>query len=85
MPPTTQDFQNELNEILMSTQKQGNPHVDVISGDLHRQVGGYPAHNNRMPLCCSVMKRNMKTGDQILQEPESGQGATLTIRYKLPR
>jgi hypothetical protein len=32
-----------------------------------------------------VMKRNMKPGDQILQQPPSGAGATLIIRFKLPR
>jgi 5-methylcytosine-specific restriction protein A len=85
MPPTAQDFQNELNNILNSAQKQGTPYVDVVSGELHRQVGGYPAHKHRMPLCCSVMKRNMKAEDIILEEPDSGQGATLIIRYKLPR
>ena len=85
MPPNTQDFQNELNNILMSAQKQGAPYVDAVSGDLHRRVGGYPAHNHRMPPCCSVMKRNMKADDRILQEPDSGQGATLIIRYKLLR
>lgn len=85
MPPTAQDFQNELNNILMSTQKRGKSYVDVLSGDLHTHVGDYPAHYHRMPLFCSVMKRNMKAEDRILQEPDSGQGATLIIRYKLPK
>jgi len=85
MPPTAQDFQDELNNIFRLAQQQGKAYVDVKSGDLHRQVGGYPEHNHRMPVCCEVMKKNMKPGDQILQEPPSGQGATLIIRYKLPR
>jgi len=85
MLPNMRDFQKELNEIFEIAQNQGNPHVDVKSGDLHRRVGGYPKHNHRMPLCCKIMKQNMKQGDQILQQPPSGQGATLLIRYKLPR
>lgn len=85
MPPTAQDFQNKLKNIFTSAQSQGKPFVDVKSGDLHRRVGGYPGHNHRMPVCCDVMRRNMKPRDQILQEPPSGQGATIVIHYKLPR
>ena len=85
MPPNAQDFQNELNTIFKLAKQQAKPYIDVKSGDLHRLVGGYPKRNHRMPLCCAVMKKNMKSGDQILQQPPSGQGATLIIRYKLPR
>ena len=85
MPHTAQDFQDKLDNIFASAQNQGKLYVDVKSGDLHRRVGGYPGHNHRMPVCCEVMRRNMNIGDQILQEPPSGQGATLVVRYKLPR
>ncbi|MFQ5910144.1 MAG: HNH endonuclease [Thermoplasmata archaeon] len=85
MPPTTEDFQDALDQILTSAQKEGRTYVDVKSGDLHRMVGGYPAQNHRMPLCCLVMRKNMRPGDQVLQEPPRGQGATLVIRYRLPR
>jgi 5-methylcytosine-specific restriction protein A len=85
MPLTESYIQNELNSILLSAQNKNIPFVDVKSGDLHRRVGGYPANNHRMPICCSVMKDSMKTGDIILHEPPSGQGASLIIRYKLPR
>ena len=79
---TVPDFQNHLNDILLSAKNKGFQFVDVKSGDLLKRVG---AHNNRMSLCCSVMKNNMKIGDIILHEPPSGQGASLIIRYKLPR
>ena len=85
MPPTAQEFQNELDRIFRLAQNQGKSYLDVKSGDLHRRVGGYPRHNHRMPVCCEVMRRNMGVGDQIVQEPPSGQGATLIIRYQLPR
>jgi 5-methylcytosine-specific restriction protein A len=85
MPLTELDIQNELNNILFSAQNKHIHFVDVKSGDLHRRVGGYPAYNHRMPICCSVMKNSMKSGDIILHEPPSGQGASLIIRYKLPR
>jgi 5-methylcytosine-specific restriction protein A len=60
--PTAEDFQAELDRILHAAKEEGEPSIDVKSGDLHRRVGGYPAHNHRMPLCCQVMKRNMKGG-----------------------
>ncbi len=85
MPPTAQDFQNELDRLFMQAQLQNKPYIDVKSGDLHRKVGGYPGHNHRMPVCCEVMLRNMRKGDQILQQPPKGLGATLVIRYSLPR
>ncbi|NIN92578.1 hypothetical protein GTO36_06275 [bacterium] len=85
LPPTAKDFQSELDSIFASAQQEGKSFIEVKSGDLHRSVGGYPGPNHRMPLCCGVMKRNMKPGDQILQQPPSGEGATLIIRFELPR
>ena len=38
-----------------------------------------------MPICCSVMKSEMTGDDEILDEPKGGEGASLLIRYKLPR
>ena len=78
-------IQNELNKILLLAQNKSIPFVDVKSGDLHRRIGGHIAYDHRMPVCCSVMKNSMKSGDIILHEPPSGQGASLIIRYNLPR
>ena len=85
MPPTARDFEIQLKKVLGSAEQQGKSSVDVTSGNLHRQLGGYPGRNHRMPTCCMVMKRNMGPKDEILRQPPSGQGATLVIRYKLPR
>jgi hypothetical protein len=82
-PPTSQDFQRELNYILASSRQQGKFYIDVRAGDLHRRVGGYPGKNARMPVCCEVMRRNMRLGDEILQQPPKGNGANLVIRYYL--
>lgn len=84
-PPTAQDFQNELDRTLAFAQQEGRSFVEIKSGDLHRSTGGYPGRTKRMPTCCAVMKRNMKPGDEILEQPASGQGATLRIRFSLPR
>lgn len=83
--PDSYDFKIELYKIFKDSQEGENPYLDVNAGDLHRKMGGDPGKNHRMPLCCDVMKKNMKTGDKILEQPPKGKGASLTIRYRLPR
>ena len=85
LPPTAEEFQSELDRIFSSAQQVGKPFIEVTSGDLHRSVGGYPGLNHRIPMCCGVMKRNMKPGDKIVRQPPSGLGATLIVRFTLPR
>ncbi len=85
MPPKKIDFQNALRHMLETGQDGRTPYVDVRSGDLHRIVGYYPSRNNRMPLCCKVMRESMRDGDQILEQPPREDGVNLIIRYRLPR
>lgn len=85
MIPTSQAFQDQLDQLFESATKEGLSHIDITSGYLHRQVWGYYGRNHRMPICCYVLKKNMKHDDSIIEQPENDQGATLTIRYKLPR
>jgi len=59
--------------------------VDVTSGELYRMVGGHTGRDYRMATCCNVMSKSMHPGDTILAQPPKGKGATLTIRYILPR
>jgi hypothetical protein len=44
---------------------QGLSHIDILSGDLHRRFGGYPGQDHRMPVCCDVMRKNMRPADEI--------------------
>lgn len=82
--PTTDEFRARLREWLEKAEREGKKHLDVISGNLHRAVGGYPAPDHQMPKCCSVMKSEMQDGDEILPgAPPSGKGATLEIHYLL--
>ena len=81
MSPTAWDFQNQLMAILNGARRSGQPYIDVESGNLHRQVGGFANSNHKMPVCCEVMKRMMRFGDSVLSETTSAQDATLTIRY----
>jgi 5-methylcytosine-specific restriction protein A len=80
-----EDFERELAEIFDGETKNGETSVTVISGELHRRVGGYPVNNHRMPSCCDVMRAAMQEGDEIVGQPPKGKGATLSIRYNLPR
>lgn len=82
---TSDDFRLKLRALLARAEERGESHVDIKAGSLHQQVGGYPGPDHRMPACCSVMRGEMASGDNVIGEPPSGQGASLTIRYRLPR
>ena len=83
--PTTKDFEIGLQDVLAKAQNDGRPYVDIIAGDLHKMVGGYPGSHHRMVSCCTVMRKFMKLGDETMYAPPKGNGATLKIRYYLPR
>ena len=58
--PKTEDFREELQAQIQRAQRQGRPHVEVNSGELHRTLGGYPPKAggrsaNTIPSCCAVM------------------------------
>jgi len=86
VPPSStvniETFRKALREIFDESKAS---FVDVTSGDLHRLVGGYPGKHHNLPTCCNVMTSAMQSGDTILAKPPKGRGATLTIRYVLPR
>ena len=71
MRPTAWDFRNKLTVILNVARQKGDAYVDVESGHLHSQVGGYPNSNHRLPICCDVMKKMMRAGDYRLRGLES--------------
>jgi 5-methylcytosine-specific restriction protein A len=81
MAPTAWDFQNRLVAILNRARQSRQSFVDIESGSLHKEVGGYPDPNHRMTVCCEVMRKLMRTGDSVIKEPLGGQDATLVIRY----
>jgi 5-methylcytosine-specific restriction protein A len=83
--PTKQDFETELRRQLAHAQNLGKSHLNVNAGELHRDVGEYPGRDHRMPVCCDVMVEEMNASDRILTQPPRGRGASLTIRYALPR
>ena len=78
-------FRVELRRQLKAAERGGGKFLQVNSGKLHREVGGYPGPSHRMPVCCEVMRNEMTMGDQIISAPKKGNGASLTISYRLPR
>jgi hypothetical protein len=85
--PNADDFRNELYRMMLEEMKAGRASAEINAGELHRRVGDYPGKNHQIPVCCEVMRGALATdaGDVILEQPPSGQGASLTIRYVLPR
>jgi hypothetical protein len=78
-------FQIALFELCSKATANGFSSVEVRAGDLHRIVGEYPGVNHKMPICCNVMYSSMTSGDTIMSSPPKGKGASLTIKYMLPR
>lgn len=84
--PSADDFRAELSVRLARAGRQGRAHSEVNAGELHRALGGYPGPSHQMPACCSVMMQEFDPAkDEVVHEPASGQGASLTIRYAVPR
>lgn len=83
--PTSEDFLAALRSEIREAETRKVPHIDINSGQLHRKLGGYPASNHQIPLCCKAMYNEKKDGDEVLSAPPKGLGASLTIRYTLPR
>jgi hypothetical protein len=84
---TAQEFLDELMVMMREAQRAGLDAVEIEAEELHRRVGGYPGRNHRMPGCCGVMREqfSQEWGGSVIREPPSGQGASLRIRYRLPR
>ena len=83
--PSVDEFQSELRSLLREAESRSLPHLEINSGQLHRKLGGYPGTKAQMPSCCLAMYHEQKAGDEVISRPPKGKGASLTIRYQLPR
>ena len=85
--PTKAEFRSELRSQLRDAELHKAPSVEINSGDLHRKLGGYPAKDGKhqMRPCCEAMYDEKRAGDTLLSAPKKGHGASVTIRYELPR
>lgn len=88
-PPTAGSnavgFAETLDSAFKRAEGDRRTSVRINAGDLHREVGGYPGPSHKMPVCCRAMRNAMENGDRVIQTPPSGNGASLTIEYRLPR
>jgi hypothetical protein len=82
---TSQDFTNAIHTSFHGAEIQKMHYLDINAGHLHRLVGDYPGPDQRMPLCCGAMRKEMAAGDLITDEPQKRDGASFTVRYRLPR
>ena len=83
--PTAAAFGAALAELFDEATRSGAKFIDVSGRDLHLLVGGYPGPLHAMATCCSVLRSTMKDGDVVMAAPTMGVGASLRIRYALPR
>lgn len=81
--PNKDDFVKEIMKMQQVAKDEGAAYIDIVSGDVHRKLGGYPGTNHRMPICCDAMYELMKPGDEIIEAPPKGKGATVKVRYYL--
>ena len=83
--PTKDEFRQALSARFRDAAAKGAHQVLINAGELHRQLGGYPAVRHQMPSCCDAMYEAKRASDTIVKAPKKGKGASLTIRYALPR
>lgn len=82
-------FRFALKVMFQAATDDNQPYLDVEAGPWHRAMGGYPARDGKhsMPTVCDVMWKEFsdKHGDKVLYSPPRKRGASLKIRYQLPR
>jgi hypothetical protein len=83
--PSVNQFRFALRSLFDEAESRGSPYVEINAGQLHRKLGGYPGPKHQMPSCCQAMYDEQKAGDQVIRRPPQGKGASLSIRYRLPR
>jgi len=89
MPSYTMDQAREIvGTMLLGAQEEASripkiercQYADLVAGKVHRVwIGGWKP--NRMRMVCNAMRQLMRSKDVILEQPPSGQGSTLKVRY----
>jgi hypothetical protein len=83
--PSANDFRAALSKQFQQAEAKGGAYLEVRAGDFHKSLGGYPGPAHQMPTCCEVLRMEMTVADKIVESPPRGRGASLTIRFSLPR
>ena len=79
--PNMNDFIAAIKKRLKAAEKLGWSSLIIRSGPLHKELGAV----HRMPMCCNAMRQLMQIGDRIIERPAKGDGARVTIEYRMPR
>lgn len=66
-------------EIIIRETRKGSPYVDLISGDIHKEMN----LKNKFPSVCNAMIRIEDIDFEVLQSTPSGKSSTIKIRYWL--
>ena len=82
-PLIRENFERCLDKILDDATNSGQSSIVIQAGKLHRIVGRYQVTNNRIPMCCSVMRSRMQESDETLPNSLKKDGASLQICYLL--
>jgi len=83
--PAVADYRGALHELFAEAAARGDLTMTVTAGELHRRAGGSGGSDRRLATCCKVMAAEACAEDTVLKSPPSGQGASLTIEYRLAR
>jgi hypothetical protein len=84
--PTTDEFREEIRAQLREAELAGASEIELNAGQVHRKMGGYPGLNHQMKPCCDALYAEMHDGlDEVLAAPNKRHGASVTIRFGLPR
>lgn len=75
----------ELQKIFDKAYAEGRKEITLVSKEFFEMMEEKPKYRDCIPMCCKVMKDNIKDGDQVLYHTPSWQSHTLKIKYKLPR
>jgi hypothetical protein len=73
-------FAQELNSQLRKAAEQGATTILITSIELCRSIRG---SGQSTQACCEAMQAEVKPGDDVLVDQDSGSG--MAVRYRLPR
>lgn len=82
MGVTTKEFRDEIYKKIEKAKEMGLHSIVINSGELHRNMGGYPGKGHSMPSCCDAMRSIEEYEIVEISSPPKGKGATLTLEYR---
>ena len=74
---TADDVRQYIEKLLQEAKMIGEDYIDLVSGDIHKQMGMKTGCRRYAGLCT----RKMMPGDEVLHTTPSGKSSTIKIRY----